>query len=125
MTRGDLPGWRLFDRPVKPVAGGAVVLMVTLMVVNVANIGVLASTMVGDVVAAMASMAAAALLAGWWGRWQPAAEAGLLLTCLCYILQAAFVALTVGPLTERVWTSAGAAVVAGGAFLLEAWDERV
>ena len=120
----NLPGRRVFGRPVKPVAGGFVILMLTLAVFNTIDAGVLGATVLGHVTGALAGVSAVTLLAGWWGSWQRVAEAGLLAAFAAYGLRGLFVLFTQGPWVQAVWLSLGAAVIAWGSFVLETMDER-
>ena len=124
MTAGDLPGLMPFSRPIKPVALGMSLLMLTLVVVNLTNVGELKDTALGDAIAVMAGAAAVCLWAGWLARSQRMAEAGLLLAAVTYVTRSAFILLDLGPGNMGVWLGAGAAVIAGGAFLLESWEDR-
>lgn len=124
MTKGDLAGVLVWGRPVKPVALGATWLMATIVGYNLFNQGLFGHLVIGDLVAVLAGSSYVLLMAGWFGRSQWAAEVGLLLACVVYILRGSFAALYVSPRNEGVWLSLGAAIILGGAYLLEHWDEH-
>lgn len=124
VTKGDLDGVRLFGRPLKPLALGMMMLMVTLTVYNVTHSSAFGELILGDVVAVLAGTAAVTLFLGWLRESQRMAEAGLLLAATVYVTRSAFLLFVGGPVTEGVYLGLGAAVMAGGAFLLESWDER-
>lgn len=114
--------WRVWGRPVHPVALGIGILMATLTVYNAANVGVLGAHVLGDVVMVGSSAALVCLVAGWVTQHQILVAVGLLAAAAAYLLRTLFIALTVGPTAEGVWLSTGAVVIAGGSFLLEVWD---
>ena len=124
MTKGDLDGLLVFGRPVKPLALGMTVLMVALTVQNVFHVGAFGDLILGDVVAALSSVAAVTLFLGWWRSSQRMAELGLLLAATVYVTRSAFLLFIGEPATEGIYLGLGAAVMAGGAYLLERWDEH-
>jgi hypothetical protein len=121
VTKGDLD-YLVLGRPLKPVALGMAVLMLTLTVVNLLNLGDLGATSFGDLVSIMSGASFITLMGGWIGKSQQAAEAGLLLACITYVLRSSFLFLTNGPSSHGVYLGIGAAIIAGGAYLLEKWD---
>lgn len=122
MTRGDLEGLTFFNRPIKPVALGITVLMVSITVFNLQHDGVFGSTLLATSVALLAFTSAVCLTAGWLGRLQQMAEIGLLLASITYVIRGSFLLLLLGPSEQGVWLSLGASVISGGSFLLERWD---
>lgn len=124
MTAGDLEGVTVLGRPVKPVALGLSILMVALVAINIADAGELRDAALGDGIAVMAGTAAVCLWVGWIARSQRMAEAGLLLSTVVYVLRSAFIAFDAGFGSIGVYLGAGAAVIAGGAYLLETWDDQ-
>lgn len=124
MTKGDLDGVLFLGRPLKPLALGMAVLMLTLSVYNVLHLSAFGGLFLGDVVAVLAAVAVVTLTVGWYYGSQRMAEAGLLLAATVYVTRSAFLLFVSGPGTEGVYLGLGAAVMAGGAYLLESWDER-
>ena len=124
MTKGDLDGVTVWGRPIKPVALGACVLMLTLVIYNLTDAGVFEDLWLGDVIAVLAGVSLFAMLGGWFGRSQKMAEVGLLLGWVVYVTRGAFAVLYEGFTSEALYLSTGAAVIIGGAYLLESWDHR-
>ena len=122
MTAGDLEGVTVMGRPIKPVALGLTILMLSLLVINLTGVGELTGTLLARVIAVMAGTAAVTLVAGWVWRSQRMAQAGLLLAAIVYITRSAFIALDSGIGSIGVWLGGGAGVIAAGAYLLETWD---
>lgn len=122
MTKGDLDGWLVWGRPLKPVALGTSILMLTLVVSNVTHTGIFGPLWLGDVIAGLSAVSFICLTVGWFGRHQMSAEVGLLLACTTYLLRASMALFLDGPGEQAVYLSIGAAVITGGAFLLEHWD---
>lgn len=118
MTRGELEGLTFLDRPIKPVALGIVVFMITLTVFNLREDGIFGATLI----ALMAFTSTLCLVFGWFGRIQVMAEAGLLIAAVTYVIHAVFALLIVGPTNQTMWLSIGAGIISGGSFLLERWD---
>jgi hypothetical protein len=112
----------VFNRPVKPVAFGFSVLMIVLTVVGVTGTGVFGTSILGDVETAVSAVAAAALIGGWIGRSQRIAEIGLLLVFIVYTMRGVFIGLYYGPSKYDMYLSLGAAIIAGGSYLLEHAD---
>ncbi len=111
-------------RPIKPVAFGLSIVMITFIVANIYNTGVLGTSRWGDVVAVLSLAAWGTLNWGWFRNAQRVAELGLLLSTLVLTIRAIFVLLTLGPSIQSFWLSSGVAVVAGGSYLLERADPR-
>lgn len=118
MSPANRPGITVFGRRVQWVALGMTILMVTLVVINVANSGVLEATPLGDVVAVLAATSAALLVAGWWSRVHAFTELGLLAAGAVYAARAVFILLLDGPVMG-VFLSVGACVIAFGSYLSE------
>lgn len=123
MTAQDVPRLRVLGRPFKPVALG---LALNVFIIAQANfrtddrgIGGLLSI----VLALTAGTALVLLCAGWFFGRQRLAEYGLLLTAGVYITRAIFVALG-DPWDQSILFSIGAAIIAGGSYLLEATDPK-
>ena len=123
MTGMDLDGIRFLGRQVKPVAFGLSIIMATLLVYNVANIGIFGGLILGDIVAVGAAVALTTLTAGWWARSQRMAEFGLFTAFLVYTCRTAFLLLT-KPEAEGVALGVGIAVIAAGSWLLERDESR-
>lgn len=126
MTIGPYPGhrgtelpWMFAKRPVKPVALGLAVVMIGLTIYNVLGLGAFGDTLVASIVAVVAGASAVCLVAGWWARSQPMAEAGMLGAAFVLLARATFFLLTEGVATRSWVLSAGVAVIAGGSYLLE------
>ena len=124
MTRGELEGLTFFGRPIKPVALGIAVFMLTLTVFNLQEDGIFGATVLATLIALLSFASALCLIFGWFGRVQIMAEAGLLLASITYVIRAVFSLLIVGPSNQMMWLSIGAGIISGGAFLLERWDVR-
>ena len=124
MTHSDLPGVRFAGRPVKPLALGLAIMSAVLVGYNLIDAGFLGASLLGDVVAAGFAAAAVLLTAGWVTGSQTMAETGLLVATGMLVTRSAFLLLSVGVRFEAVWLGLATAVMAGGAYLLEAWDER-
>lgn len=122
MTKGDLNGFRVLGRQVKPVAFGFTGLMVTICILNIIDFDHFEDNVLGDFVALLAAVSAGLLIAGWVGKQQWAAEYGLLTAAVVYVIRGSFVGLLYGPSSEGLWLSLWAATIAGGAFLLERLD---
>ena len=122
MTKGDLEGLSLWGRPIKPVALGFAWLMLSLTVINISNIGELGDNFLGDLIAVLAFSSFTALTAGWVFRNQHMAEYGLLAACIAYVVRTSFIMFSVGIDDAGVYLGFGAAIIAGGAYLLEATD---
>jgi hypothetical protein len=114
----------LLGRPIKPVAFGLSIIMITFVFANYFDTGVLGASEWGDVVGLMSLAAAVTLNWGWFKNSQRAAEYGLLLSTLVLTIRAIFILLTLGPSIQNFWLSSGVAIVAGGSFLLERLDPR-
>lgn len=123
MTRGDLPGLQAFGRPIKPVAFGFTITMTTLFLANVFDVSQFGRLVIGDVIGVGGLIGAVLLSVGWFGRRQRFAEAGLLVSTLIYVMTASFLFLLKGFDSVSGWLALGTAVIAGGAFVLEAWDD--
>lgn len=122
MTREELEGLTFLDRPIKPVALGIVVFMITLTVFNLREDGIFGDTILATLLALMAFTSTLCLVFGWFGRIQVMAEAGLLIAAVTYVIHAVFALLIVGPTNQTMWLSIGAGIISGGSFLLERWD---
>ena len=122
MTKGDLDGVQPFGRPIKPVALGSCVLMATLTIYNLVDAGVFEDLWLGDIVAILAGTSLIAMLGGWFGKSQGMAEIGLLMGFIVYVARGSFALFHEGITSEAVCLSAGAAIILGGAYLLERWD---
>lgn len=123
MSRGDLPKVKFLGRPVKPVGLGVSILMLTLFSFNIFDAGVFGDMFLGDIVAVSAAVSAILLFTGWIKGSQKLAIYGFLLATITYMTRSAFIALYVSPVDLGVYAGLGAAVIAGGSFLLETWDE--
>lgn len=116
---------RFFNRPFKPVALGFFILMSTLVLFNISDAGILGASALGDGVAILAAISATALFAGWAFRSQTMARVGLLLAFTTYIIRASFLFFTFGAIgSEGLWLGLGAALIAGGSYLLEELDDK-
>ena len=124
VTKGDLNGFIFLGRPIKPVAFGMSILMMTLTFINVFDVGLFGNSLLGDVVAVLSFGSFVLLILGWFGNLQPLVEYGLLIASAVYVIRGSFVMLTFGLSNEGVWQSFGTAVIAGGAYLLERLDSH-
>jgi hypothetical protein len=124
MSKGDLP-FTVFGRPVKPLAMALMVSTFTIFYSNVVvNNDVAGGAYVGDIVGWTAGLTSLLLLLGWVHRSQRIAELGLLLATGVWVSRMAVVAMTEGVGYFGVWLSLGWVLAAGGAYLLEAWDDK-
>lgn len=124
MTKGDLDGVTFLGRPVKPMSLQFTILLATLTIWNIINQGAFRDSILGDVIAVMAAVGVAALFSGWAIGSQRLAEVGLALSFFVYITRCAFLLGANGLLEEGIYLSIGAAVGAGGAYMLETWDRH-
>lgn len=122
MTKGDLDGVMPFGRPMKPVAMGVSVLMLTLLTANITQTGVFGSLPLGHIIIALAGVSVGLLVVGWVAKNQVMAEFGLLAATIVYVTRASFVLFAFGWQHEGIYLSAGGAIIAGGSYLLERWD---
>lgn len=122
MTRGDLDGFRVLNRPVKPVALGLSILMFTLTWINIIDVGLFKDNPLGDVVAVLSFGSFIMFMIGWFGSKQWAVEWALLAASVVYAMRGSFVLFTFGFFSESFWLSVGTGVIAAGAFLLERLD---
>lgn len=111
-------------RPIKPVAFGLSIVMITFFFANIFDTGVLGASRWGDVVAALSFAAWVTMNWGWFRNSQRAAEIGLLIATLVLATRAFFILLTIGMSLQNFWLSLGVAIVAGGSYLLERLDPR-
>ena len=102
MTKGDLDGVQIWGRPIKPVALGLSLLMLTLAVVNITDTGVFEDMLLGDVVAVLAVGSFTALMVGWFARYQIAAEIGLFSASVVYLIRGSFAVFTGDSVGNRV-----------------------
>ncbi len=123
MTKGDLDKVTFMGRPLKPVALGLTILMITLAVANWTDNGLLGDNILSHILAAIAGLSALLLTAGWIAGKQRIAEIGLLGAAAVNIARSSFLLFTFGPGQQSVWLSLGVTVIAGGAYLLETWDD--
>lgn len=114
----ELP-WVVLGRAVKPVAFGLALIMLGLCVYNLLGLGTFGATPLASAYAILTALSAGLLVAGWVGRWQQVAEWGLLISCWVLATRALFIWLTEGWEERGVILSTGAAVIAGGSYLLE------
>lgn len=122
MTKGDIDiPWMV--RPIKPVAAGTIVLMLTLAISNMLDADRLHTIPLGYLVALIAMISATCLVMGFAFGKQRAAEAGLLLAFVTYVLRSSFLLLTEGPLEPGIYLGIGVCVISGGAYVLERWDD--
>lgn len=114
---------RILGRPIKPVALGLALNVLVIAQANIRN----DDRGIGQGLAYLLALAAGAafvlLCAGWFMKRQRLAEYGLLLTAGVYMTRAIFVALE-NPWDQAIFFSVGAAIIAGGSYLLEATDPR-
>jgi hypothetical protein len=121
MTRGDLPRFTTYGRPLKPVALGLSLAMIVIASVNVHGFDRGVIPPLTFLLAGGASLAAVCMIAGWVLRSQRAAEVGLLLVVAVYITRGAFIFLSSG-FDQAVAFSITSSIIAGGAYLLESSD---
>lgn len=123
MTKGDLDGVEFFHRPVKPLAGFTMLLMLTYMIFNMTQVNdLISSTWLGHAMAIIAGISAFCLGYGWFARIQQMAEIGLLVACFVYITASVNFFLLEGFASEYLWLSFWSAGLVGSAFYLEARD---
>lgn len=116
--------WTVLGRPVKPVAFTLMMTMLVLTVANLAGVGILGLHSMANFLAGVAVSTGVILFLGWWMRSQGLAEAGLLAASFVWTGRfwlALF--LTDEPLIqEGTWFSLLWALVAAGSYLLERTD---
>lgn len=116
--------WTILGRPVKPVALALMLTMLILAVANITDIGILGSNPGGDVLAGLSLATAALLATGWVRRSQLIAELGLAAAFFVWGIRF-FLGVFVAPhplITEGIYLSLCWAMVAGGSYLLERID---
>lgn len=114
----------ILNRPVKPLSGFMVLLMLTFTIYNIANKGVLSDYWLGSLVAVLAFVSAGLLFVGWVVGSQLMNNLGLLIASFVYIVRAFFVFLLQGPLAESFWLSLWTGCLVGAAFYLEVTEEK-
>ena len=115
----------VFGRPIKPLAMGLAVAMITLTLAGLLDRGALDGSLWGDFVALVAFSAFMAFMGGWWARSQRMAEVALLLACGVFTTRAAaLLMLHFEVLDIAAWLSVASAITAGGAYVLERVDLR-
>ena len=119
MSRGDLPGLRIFGRPLKPVAFGLTLAMVIIAQSNFRNADRGTEYPLSVFLGIAAVAAAVTLVVGWVGSRQRIAEVGLLLVVGVYVTRAVFIQMT-SPWDQAVFFSLSTAIIAAGSFMLEA-----
>lgn len=117
----NLP-FRVFGRPLKPVSLGFAIFMAVLTAYNIADRGVLGSSMWGDVLAVIAGSSFLLLAVAWWTNSQIMSEYGLLLACMVFVTRGVFLLLTFGWTRQDVYFSLAAAIITGGSYFLERYD---
>lgn len=122
MTKGDLNGFLVLNRPIKPVALGLAILMFTLTWFNIFDIGLFRDDPLGDVVAVLSFGSFTMFMIGWFGSQQWAVEWALLSAAVVYAIRGSFLLFTFGISNEGFWLSLGTGVISAGAFLLERFD---
>jgi hypothetical protein len=124
MTKGDLP-FMVFGRPLKPLGLALMLSTFTIFYTNVIlNSDVAGGSYVGDVVGWVAGFTSLLLLLGWVHKSQRVAEFGLLMATGVWVSRALVVWMTEGIDYYGLWLSIGWVMAAGGAYALEAWDDR-
>ena len=123
MTGMDIDGVLFAGRKIKPVALGLSVILLTICVYNLFDIGLFGTLILGDLVAVASAVTIGTLVAGWWFRSQRMAEAGLMLAFIVYALRTVFVLLT-DPTIEGVPIGVGIVIIAGGSYILEHASSR-
>ena len=124
MAPQNLTGVLVFNRPIKPVALGFVILMGVLAYFNLSGTDVLKDELLSGGIGVLAIVAGVFLIIGWIGRSQLYAELGLLLAAAVYITRSVFLIMDQGFGTIGVWLGLGVSVIAAGAYLLETWDSE-
>lgn len=122
-TKGDLEKVTFLNRPIKPVALGLTVVMTTLAIANILDAGLLGDNALSHTLAVFAVTSAILLTLGWITGKQRIAEIGLLTAAAVNVARSSFLLFTFGPGQQSVWLSLGVTVIAGGAYLLESWDD--
>jgi len=124
MTKGDLP-FMLFGRPVKPLALALMLSTFTIFYTNVfLNSDVAGGAYVGDIVGFVAGFTCLMLFLGWVHKSQRVAEFGLLMATGVWVSRAVVVAMVQGIEYYGLFLSVGWVMAAGGAYLLESWDDK-
>lgn len=117
-----LKGWRVFGRPIKPLALGLLITMLSFAGIAYNRDGVLGNTIWAQTVAVVAAATAGVLLSGWLARSQKLAEVGLLMSFFVWFSALLVFALTVHPSWEHYAWSTAFAVMAAGSYFLEIND---
>lgn len=112
----------ILGRPVKPVALGLALAMVTLLSTGVAGTGLLGGTHWGYAVAAAAAGALALFAVGWFAGSQRLAEWALAGAFFTLTARTAFLFITTGAGHPAPWLSLSLCIIAGGSYWLERVD---
>lgn len=113
---------KIFGRPVKPVALGYAIFMLTFTVYNLLDMGVFGHSIWSDLIAVIAGSAFTLLTLAWLINSQMLAEYGLMLSCTVFIIRGTFLGLTLGFGRQDVYFSLANAIIAGGSYFLERHD---
>lgn len=123
-----LPRITLLGRPVRPVSFGFMLAMFVITWAGWANVGSLDGSYLADILSVASAFVGVWLAAAWWFKKQWMAETGLLMVFAAMIFRATFTYLLLadtpgqGPVPETSLLSVCAAIIAGGAWLLERSD---
>ena len=107
----EVRGWH-------PVGVGLMIYMLTLVVFNVIDAGVLGGQWDGDIVSVIAGISAAAIVAGWWWGNRRMSMYGYLIASWVIMLRTTFLLLEDATVIG-VWLGFGVACIAGGSYVKE------
>lgn len=120
----NLP-WRIFGRPVKPVAFALGITMLILGAFSIADLGILGASEWSDFLGGAAFAVACVFAGAWWTRSQAAAEWALLGAFFAWGIRLWAILLVQGWhsfSTEGLYLSLAWLILAGGSYLLERAD---
>lgn len=123
---GEVPGWHLFGRPVRPFHAALALASGCLAALEILAVTPLGRSAWGVLLEVAAIGSAVLLTWGWWARNDKAAEWGLSLVAAVWAARSTLVLLTGTSTFGTVWLTAGLSLAwvvgAAGAWVLERAD---
>ena len=116
--------WRVLGRPIKPVAFGLAIAMLSIFAANIDDLGILDGSQWGDFLGGLALAVGVMFFAGWLANSQQLNEWALLSSFWVFSVRLwliIFILPTHG-IGEELWLDLAFMIISGGAFLLEKLD---